>query len=80
MKRLIYGVGTKLITSKGSPALDGVYKLVALRREHEWQPAIKISAPLAKTFNPDNKQVWRLYDRRGKATAGFTLSVRRKTD
>ncbi len=30
IKRLVYGVGTRLITSRGAAALDGVYKLVAL--------------------------------------------------
>jgi len=38
IKRLIYGVGTNLITSWGHPALDGVYKLVADRQDVEWAP------------------------------------------
>jgi nicotinate phosphoribosyltransferase len=67
--RLVYGVGTHLITSWGEPALGGVYKLVAVRDRGTWQPAIKISELAAKTPNPGHKCVWRLYDRRGKATA-----------
>jgi nicotinate phosphoribosyltransferase len=67
--RLVYGVGTRLITSEGQPALDGVYKLVAVEKEGEWVPAIKISETPAKTINPGHKRVWRLYDRRSKATA-----------
>jgi nicotinate phosphoribosyltransferase len=67
--RLVYGVGTRLITSWGEPALGGVYKLVAVCHEGTWLPAIKISESSAKTPNPGHKQVWRLYDRRGKATA-----------
>jgi nicotinate phosphoribosyltransferase len=69
--RLVYGVGTRLITSMGEPALGGVYKLVAVCDEGEWKPAIKISESPNKTPNPGYKRVWRLYDRRGKATADF---------
>lgn len=69
IKRLVYGVGTRLITSQGDPALSGVYKLVALQERGEWLPAIKISETPAKTLNPGNKRVWRLYDKRNKATA-----------
>jgi nicotinate phosphoribosyltransferase len=69
INRLIYGVGTRLITSRGSAALDGVYKLVSVRRGGKWLPAIKISESPAKTLNPGIKQVWRLYDTRGKAGA-----------
>ncbi len=83
--RLVYGVGTRLITSQGASALDGVYKLVAVRDGGEWAcpeappeqaegrsrwvPAIKLSETPAKTLNPGDKRVWRLYDRRGNATA-----------
>ncbi|MFN2169619.1 MAG: nicotinate phosphoribosyltransferase, partial [Anaerolineae bacterium] len=75
--RLVYGVGTRLITSWGEPALGGVYKLGAVRKDGAyegmeggaWIPAIKVSESSAKTPNPGHKHVWRLYDRRGKATA-----------
>ncbi len=68
--RLVYGVGTNLITSAGDAALDGVYKLVAIRGERgEWQPAIKVSETPAKIPNPGNKGLWRLYDERDKAVA-----------
>ena len=67
--RLVYGVGTSLITSQGDPALDGVYKLVALRDNGQWTPAIKVSESPAKVINPGHKAVWRVYDQRGKATA-----------
>jgi nicotinate phosphoribosyltransferase len=67
--RLVYGVGTSLITSGGDAALDGVYKLVAVQEEGEWRPAIKISETPAKTPNPGHKRVWRVYDRRCQATA-----------
>ncbi len=67
--RLAYGVGTRLITSYGSPALGGVYKLGSLWNDGRWVPAIKISESRSKTPNPGAKQVWRIYDRRGAATA-----------
>jgi nicotinate phosphoribosyltransferase len=67
--RLVYGVGTRLVTSHGDPALDGVYKLVAVEKLGAWVPALKISETPAKTLNPGNKQAWRLYDRRTKAIA-----------
>lgn len=69
IRRLSYGVGTRLISSWGEPALGGVYKLVALRRPDGWAPAIKRSETQEKTTNPGRKKLWRLYDRRGKATA-----------
>lgn len=69
VRRLAHGVGTALVTSTGDPALDGVYKLVAIDDGTELRPAIKISESKAKTLNPGDKRVWRVYDRRGKATA-----------
>ncbi|MCL4559629.1 MAG: nicotinate phosphoribosyltransferase, partial [Chloroflexi bacterium] len=74
--RLTYGVGTRLITSEGSPALDGVYKLVAVRQNGNWEPTIKISETPIKTLNPGHKSIWRLFDKRNKATADLlTLDV-----
>ncbi|MHB0856814.1 MAG: nicotinate phosphoribosyltransferase [Anaerolineae bacterium] len=67
--RLVYGVGTRLVTSAGDAALDGIYKLVAVREDGAWAPAIKISETPAKTPNPGNKRVWRLYDTRNIAVA-----------
>lgn len=69
IKRLVFGVGTQLITSTGYPALGGVYKLVALKQQQHWQPAIKISDSPDKIANPGHKRAWRLYDQRDRATA-----------
>jgi len=69
IRRLVYGVGTRLITSQGDAALDGVYKLVAIEEAGEWAPAIKLSETSAKVPNPGHKSVWRVYDRREMATA-----------
>ncbi|MFO7632675.1 MAG: nicotinate phosphoribosyltransferase [Caldilinea sp.] len=69
IKRLVYGVGTRLITSWGEPALGGVYKLVAVKKDGDWNSAIKISESPSKTPTPGAKRAWRIYDRRDKATA-----------
>jgi nicotinate phosphoribosyltransferase len=67
IKRLVYGVGTRLVTSWGEPALGGVYKLVAVKDNGEWSSAIKISETPSKITNPGSKRVWRIYDRRQNA-------------
>ena len=79
IKRLAFGVGTRMITSKGKSALDGVYKLAAVVETlgraslpglgTKWLPAIKVSENPSKTINPGYKNVWRIYDNRGKAAA-----------
>jgi nicotinate phosphoribosyltransferase len=70
IKRLVYGVGTRLITSYGDPSIGGVYKLVAVKNdEDKWVPAIKISESVEKIPNPGNKKVWRLYNSKEKANA-----------
>lgn len=67
--RLIYGVGTRLVTSHGEGALGGVYKLVALQQEGAWQPTLKIAESQSKITNPGRKRVWRIYDERDRASA-----------
>ncbi len=69
MRRLVYGVGTRLVTSHGEGALGGVYKLVAMHDGTHWRPALKIADTPAKLTNPGLKQVWRIYDARGRASA-----------
>lgn len=71
MKRLAYGVGTRLVTSQGDAALDGVYKLTAVKEGDNWKPAFKISETPEKTINPGEKQAWRIYGPDGKASADF---------
>ena len=69
INRLVFGVGSRLATSDGSPSLDGVYKLVALKRDGAWQPAIKRSDTPEKVPNPGTKRLWRVTDQQGIATA-----------
>ncbi len=67
--RLVMGAGSKLSASQGQAYLDGVYKLVALEKDGVLQPAIKVSETPAKTANPGDKDVFRVYDQRGRSTA-----------
>ncbi len=69
LARLIYGVGTRLITSHGYSALGGVFKLVAINPDGDWIPAIKLSDTPEKMPIPGEKRVWRAYDSRGLASA-----------
>ncbi len=75
ISRLGFGVGTRMITSQGKSSLDGVYKLAAISGDDlqdtkaEWLPAIKFSENPFKTINPGYKNVWRIYDNRGKSAA-----------
>lgn len=59
----LWGVGTNLITSKGCPALGGVYKLAAEEEEGTLVPKIKISNNPEKITDPGMKKVVRFYDR-----------------
>lgn len=92
IRRLTYGVGTRLITSAGDTALGGVYKLVSIANGEGWRPAIKLSDSRDKIPNPGHKGAWRVYDALGNATAdllttaeetpraGETLELRHPSD
>jgi nicotinate phosphoribosyltransferase len=65
----IFGVGERLITSRSSPVLGGVYKLVATEdAAGAVTPKIKISENEGKITNPGAKRLIRLYEK-GKASA-----------
>lgn len=56
----VWGVGTNLITAKDQPALDGVYKLSAIRSPGEqWKYKLKLSEQMTKVSNPGILQVRR---------------------
>jgi nicotinate phosphoribosyltransferase len=59
--RLVYGVGTNLVTSHGCSALGGVYKLAAVEDRGRLEPRIKISDNVSKTTNPGFKKLLRFY-------------------
>lgn len=65
-----FGVGERLITSKSEPVFGGVYKLVAIEKDGNIIPKIKVSENVAKITNPCFKKVYRLFaNDTGKAIA-----------
>lgn len=59
----VWGVGTSVITAKDQPALDGVYKLSAIRDPgKEWKYRLKLSEQMTKISNPGILQIRRYYD------------------
>lgn len=58
----VWGVGTNLITGNENPALDGVYKLSAIRDPGKnWKFKLKLSEQMTKISNPGLLQVRRYY-------------------
>lgn len=56
----VWGVGTSLVTARDQPALDGVYKLSAIRDPGgQWKYKLKLSEQLIKMSNPGISQVKR---------------------
>lgn len=76
-----FGVGERLITSSSSPMLGGVYKIVAVEKNGEIIPKIKLSENVAKITTPGNKRTYRLYDKdTGKAIADLITLASEKID
>jgi hypothetical protein len=64
-----FGVGERLITAKSDPVFGAVYKLVAVEDAGIFSPRIKMSENVEKLTNPGLKDLYRIYDRHGKAVA-----------
>lgn len=58
-----FGIGENLIVSRSSPVFGGVYKLVALEKDGEIVPKIKISENTEKITNPGYKKLYRLFEK-----------------
>lgn len=76
----VWGIGTKLVTAYGQPALGGVYKLGAIRDAAtgegaggNWLPKLKLSEQAIKTSIPGVLQV-RRYSQDGRAVADMIFS------
>lgn len=64
----VWGVGTRLVTADGQPALGGVYKLAAIRRDDgSWRHVLKVSEQPDKTTVPGILSARRYYDENGLA-------------
>ncbi len=62
----LWGIGTKLVTAYDQPALDGVYKLSAVRMPgKEWKYEIKLSEQAVKITNPGILQIRRYKEKGG---------------
>jgi nicotinate phosphoribosyltransferase len=60
----VWGVGTNLMCAYDQPALDGVYKLSAIRDElDQWVYKIKLSEQAVKISNPGIHQVRRFFSK-----------------
>jgi len=70
-----FGVGERLITSKSEPVFGGVYKLVAVWKDGECIPKIKVSENVEKITNPCFKQVYRLYEKESGMAIADVLSL-----
>ena len=58
-----FGVGENLICSKNSPVFGGVYKMVAIEKDGQVIPKIKISDNVEKVTNPGMKNLNRIMDK-----------------
>lgn len=74
-----FGVGERLITSKTEPVFGGVYKIVAVEKDGQMIPKIKISNNIEKITNPGAKQVFRLYDRDTNKAIADVISLAHET-
>ena len=72
----IWGVGTKLATGQPDAALDGVYKLVAVRSPgEEWRYRIKLSDEPARISSPGLLQVRRFHQPDGRFIADAIYEI-----
>ncbi len=71
-----FGVGENLITSLTSPVFGGVYKLVAVEKDGEIVPKIKISENPEKITTPGFKKIVRFYSKETGKVRGDLLCLR----
>jgi nicotinate phosphoribosyltransferase len=60
----IFGVGTELATSRDDPAMNGVYKLVAIKTpvsKNKYEITYKLKTSTGKKTYPASKQIYRIF-------------------
>ncbi len=67
------GCGDNIAASK--ERVGGVYKLVAVEKDGEVEPRIKVSNDSIKTINPGYKKVYRFYDKETGYALGDVISL-----
>lgn len=74
----LWGVGTRLVTGYPQGALDGVYKLSAIREAGgEWRDRLKLSDRREKISDPGILQVRRFSNGRGQYLGDMVYDIRR---
>lgn len=74
-----FGVGENLITSKTSPVLGGVYKLVGIEKNGKMIPKIKVSENIEKITTPGFKQIYRIYDKETNKAKADLITLKSET-
>lgn len=76
----VWGVGTNLVTAGNQPALDGVYKLSAVRgADRSWKYKLKLSEQMIKISNPGILQV-RRFSSHGEYIADAIYDIHQKVE
>lgn len=76
-KIAIWGVGTHLVTGQTQAALDGVYKISAIRKKGatNWKYRLKLSERMTKISDPGILQVRRYFDSEGRYSADALYDI-----
>ena len=67
------GAGDNIAASK--ERVGGVYKLVAIEKDNEIIPRIKVSEDTIKTINPGYKKIYRFYDKKTNYALGDVITL-----
>ena len=67
------GAGDNIAASK--ERVGGVYKLVAIEKDNEIIPRIKVSEDTIKTINPGYKKLYRFYDKKTNYALGDVITL-----